>query len=182
MSWHRPLLILAWLAVAAATAAVAMVALNIVGAGILGSDYRSLSAVEVTRELAAVPTKTFRTPPPTSTVPDPAALPPVTTTQPSPDTSTQATAPSSSTATTPVPRGLSTPGGTIVAQCDGTLVTLISWSPAQGYRTDDVYRGPATTATIKFKTEENEIEVSVTCQNGQPQASTQSEESHSGKH
>ena len=172
MSWHRPLLILAWLAVAGATATVAMVALNIVGAGILGSDNRSVSAAEVTRELAAIPTTILQAPPSTPAIPSTGALslaPP-----PRP--------PSSPTDTTSAPRGLSTPGGTIVAQCEGNLVTLLSWSPAQGYRTDDVYRGPASTAAIRFKTEVNEIEVSVTCRNGQPQASAQSEESHSGKH
>ncbi|MGW0231998.1 hypothetical protein ACWDWO_27130 [Actinopolymorpha singaporensis] len=69
-------------------------------------------------------------------------------------------------------RALGTPGGSVIARCSDDQVTLVSWSPAQGYDTDDVWRGPATTASLTFENYEAELDVQVTCRAGVPVART----------
>ncbi|WP_156960487.1 hypothetical protein [Amycolatopsis taiwanensis] len=138
-----------WLLAAVATAAIGTVALDIVGSGILGPQNQPLTEADVNQALASAR----------------AAQPPASSTTP------VTTAP---TTTTPaIPHGLNTPGGSLVAACDGDQVTLLSWSPAQGFRTDGgVARGPAPTASIKFKSGKTEIRVTVSCRNGEPVADT----------
>jgi serine/threonine-protein kinase len=64
-------------------------------------------------------------------------------------------------------------GGTVVASCTGNLVTLLSWSPAQGYHVVSVDRGPAMTATIRFSDDDGEEDhtsrLTVFCRNGRPE-------------
>lgn len=141
-----------WLLAAAVTAGAGTVALDVVGAGILGPQNQPLSADDVARALETVPSSTTSTPPVT-------------------------TAPSSA----PAPRGLTVPGGTIVATCAGGRVTLLSWSPDPGFRADDVSRGPAATASVKFKDGGTENVVVVTCQDGEPHADTVADEGHHGR-
>ncbi len=131
-----------WLLAAAVTAGAGTVALDVVGAGILGPQNQPLSAGDVARALETVPSSTASAPPMTS--------------------------PSSA----PAPRGLTVPGGSIVATCAGNLITLNSWSPAPGFHTDDVSRGPATTASVKFESDQAENRVAVTCRDGEPHAET----------
>ncbi|MFC5825468.1 hypothetical protein [Nonomuraea insulae] len=60
-------------------------------------------------------------------------------------------------------------GGTVIASCDGDLVTLRSWSPAQDYSVDEVEPGPAREAKVEFEPGEGEeIELKITCANGVP--------------
>ncbi|MEU3162827.1 hypothetical protein [Streptosporangium sp. NPDC006930] len=56
-----------------------------------------------------------------------------------------------------------TKGGRVIARCEGGLVTLRSWSPAQGFQADDVERGPADRARVEFESEEDEVKVEVRC-------------------
>jgi hypothetical protein len=57
-----------------------------------------------------------------------------------------------------------------VARCDASTVSLVSWSPNPGYRADDVVRGPAVKATMKFESDTaNDLFLTVTCVNGVPQ-------------
>ncbi|SEF25002.1 hypothetical protein SAMN05421837_102966 [Amycolatopsis pretoriensis] len=140
-----------WLLAAAVTAGAGTVALDVVGAGILGPQNQPLSADDVARALETVPSSTASTPPPT-------------------------TSPSSA----PAPRGLTVPGGSIVATCAGGQVTLNSWSPAPGYRVDGYSRGPADTASVKFKNGGTENVVVVTCRDGEPHAETVADDSGGG--
>ncbi len=144
-----------WLLAAGATAAVATFALDVVGAGILGPQNQPLSQDDVTRALAAAP------------VTSSAVVP----------TTTAAAAPSSSA---PAPRGLTVPGGSLVAECAGGRVTLRSWSPDPGFRTDDVSRGPAASASIKFKNGDTENVTIVTCVGGEPHAESVADDHHGG--
>lgn len=80
------------------------------------------------------------------------------------------TSPSSAATARGVRRTLASAGGTVVAQCANTRVTLLSWSPAQGYEADDISRGPASRASIKFKNDNTELTLAVTCRNGRPTA------------
>ncbi|MFC4855141.1 hypothetical protein [Actinophytocola glycyrrhizae] len=63
-----------------------------------------------------------------------------------------------------------TEGGTVIARCDGALVRIVSASPAQGFQVDpdddDVDDHP----TVKFQSEEQEIEVRLRCVDGTPAA------------
>ncbi len=139
-----------WLLAAVVTAGAATVALDVVGAGLLGPQDRPLSAADVARALETVPAGT--TPPPAT--------------------------PSSSA---PAPRGLAVPGGTLVATCAAGQVTLMSWSPDPGFRADDVSRGPAAAASVKFKNGGTENLVVVTCQDGEPHAAAVADEGHHGR-
>jgi hypothetical protein len=132
-----------WAVAAVVTAAVGTAALDIVGAGILGPANRPLSQAEVARDLAGASAR------------------------PSPPSASST--PPSSSQSGPAPRGLSTTGGSLVAICDGDVVTLQSWSPAQGFRTDDdIERGPGPAASLKFKRDHEEYAVTVTCRAGEP--------------
>ncbi|MEV7038203.1 hypothetical protein [Amycolatopsis sp. NPDC051061] len=140
-----------WLLAAVITAGAGTVALDVVGAGILGPQNQPLSQDDVARALETVPTTTT----------------PV--------------APTPTSSSAPAPRGLTVPGGSVVAKCTGDQVELMSWSPAPGYRTDDVSRGPAATASVKFKDGGTENLTVVTCRDGEPHAETVADEGHHGR-
>jgi hypothetical protein len=149
-------MIAVWVAVAAATAAVGVAALDIAGAGILGPAGQTLSQEDVARQLAAAPPATTPTPSPTAS-----------------------TAPPTSSTPAPTPRALPLPQGTLYAQCDNGQVTLMSWSLASGYREDGVNKGPGASASIKIKTagsskggRGSEVTAIVTCVAGDPHVET----------
>jgi hypothetical protein len=68
-------------------------------------------------------------------------------------------------------RALATSGGTVVAECRGADVALVSWTPDQGYRATDVDRGPDDDAEVTFAGSGHDIEVEVRCVDGVPVAS-----------
>ncbi|GLX05087.1 hypothetical protein [Microbispora sp. NBRC 16548] len=63
---------------------------------------------------------------------------------------------------------VSTGAGSLIARCDGGLVRLQSWTPAQGFEVDDVDPGPDDRARVKFESDEGRIEVEVRCAGGVP--------------
>lgn len=125
-----------WLAAAAAATTVGVVAISAAGSGIAGTTTTPLSQDQVSQALA-------------STSDQPASP------QPAPSPHGKG-----------VTRTLTTPGGSIIANCASGQASLLSWSPAQGYQTDDIQRGPAATATITFESGDTEIRVNVTCRGG----------------
>jgi hypothetical protein len=127
------------------------VALDVVGTGILGPQNQPLSQDEVARALETVPT------------------------------STTPVAPTTTSSSAPAPRGLTVPGGRLVAKCTEDQVALMSWSPDPGWRTDDVSPGPAATASVKFKDDGTENVTVVTCRDGEPHAETVADEGHHGR-
>jgi hypothetical protein len=173
-----------WLIAAGGTATTATVALNTLGEGILGPSTRPLSQAEIQRDLGRG--QPAASPSATASASDPGTpSAPVT---PEPGTSVTAgpttAAPAAPTpATNPPRRGVfATAGGTVFAQCAGGLATLTSWSPAQGYWTDDFARGPASAAFISFKTNTSEVRVTVTCVAGEPTSTVTAEDRHGGGH
>ena len=100
--------------------------------------------------------------------------------QPTPTPSDATPAPYSTTKgdadTTANQRSLSFVGGTVVARCRTGGAYLVYWSPAPGYRVDDVVRGPREPAGIQGQS--REVKISVTCVTGTPQATTDEEEHH----
>jgi hypothetical protein len=152
----------AWLVGAAATATAATAALGALGAGLAGPGSRPMSQADVQRELSAG---------------GPSGSPPaLTSDQPSHDGSH--TVGSATALPTSGTRVLSTVGGTIVAQCSGGQVKLVSWIPAQGYRTDGATPGPANSAWVKFKAGRSERLVTVTCAGDQPKEVIATDDHH----
>jgi serine/threonine-protein kinase len=70
---------------------------------------------------------------------------------------------------------LTSAGGTVVATCVNGSAYLVVWSPAQGFHAEDVIRGPARVARVKFESRGREIGVTVTCVDGIPQSSVEDE-------
>lgn len=99
------------------------------------------------------------------------------TTQPTPSTEPKSSGPSapasastarSSATTQPVERQLSGDAGTVVAQCQGSTVYLVTWSPAQGYQAGVLQRGPAHLATIVFSGYGRHVSFHIGCPGGTP--------------
>ncbi|WP_062438097.1 hypothetical protein [Herbidospora daliensis] len=65
-------------------------------------------------------------------------------------------------------RVVSTEGGTVVVSCTAGRAHLTSWTPAQGWQTDDVEPGPAAQAKVKFERGEAEVEVETHCEGDVP--------------
>jgi hypothetical protein len=61
-------------------------------------------------------------------------------------------------------------GGTVMASCRSGKAYLQYWSPDQGYRADDVIRGPALQASLGFESLKSEVEIRVTCNGSHPAA------------
>jgi hypothetical protein len=167
--------VLAWVVGAVAAVAVGVLALSMIGDDLTSRTAQPLSPDAVAREASAAPT-------------EPAAGPSEST-----GSSELAPAPSASSAapaTTAAPvqgsggveKLVSSPGGTAIARCANGQVYLVSWSPEQGYRTDDVARGPATVASVKFESDANKVFLSVRCAGSEPQGSIgQQADDHGGR-
>ena len=132
-----------WLIAAAAATAVGLLATGAVGTSITGTTPAPLSQQQVDRALAR--------------------------SSPAPSARTSA---SPSTAPGGVTRALDTRGGTLIARCQNGQASLVSWSPAQGYDTEDIRPGPAPAAAITFETHGTAIQVRVGCTAGIPTAHT----------
>ncbi|WP_432827720.1 hypothetical protein [Dactylosporangium sp. CA-092794] len=139
MRW--PLAVGAWLAAAALATAVSIGAVSSLRRGLFGPSDAPLREAEVEAQLSPAPA-----PAPSSSAPQP---PPSAAPVPSADTT----------------RALATDGGSIVASCDGGLATLVSWIPRAGYEADHVARGPAPTASLRFKARSGggAVRAAVTC-------------------
>lgn len=129
-----------WFAAAAVATTVGVVAVSAIGTDIVGETARPLTHDEVTRALATATTQPAATP---SESPSPAQG---------------------------IRKVLGTPGGTVVARCENGLATLVSWSPAQGFESDDVHAEPRRIASLKFESDDREVRVRVDCHDGVPTA------------
>ncbi|MGV9328485.1 hypothetical protein [Streptosporangium sandarakinum] len=171
-----------WLITAIIATGAGVTVIGVLGEPLADSAGRPLSAREVREALArATPAAdaTAAGPAPSA---DPTAAGPVSTTA----TEAPADAPAAPTAgpsatPTAVPvspatsapttagsppghsRLIATAGGNVIARCDGGLVTLRSWSPAQGFHVDKVDRGPDRRARVEFESESGEVRVEVRC-------------------
>ncbi|GAB3285688.1 hypothetical protein GCM10027563_18720 [Parasphingorhabdus pacifica] len=136
--------VVGWLVAAGFAAAVGLVAVSALGREILDAKPPMTSPSEVEAELAR-----------------PAPVPPG---RDGPDDSPAGTQ----------PQLHRTSGGTVVVACYAAEETasLRSWSPAQGFRVDDVEDGPAEQVELTFESEEVEVEVSARCRSSEPLVST----------
>ncbi|TYB58603.1 septum formation initiator [Nonomuraea sp. PA05] len=132
-------LVVAWVVTALAATGAAVAVLGLLGNGLTGTDSHVLSREDVREALATATTR--------------AAV----------------TAGATPSQTAQQGKLIRSAGGTVIASCDGDLVTLRSWSPAQGYSVDEVGRGPAREAKVEFEPEEGEeLELKITCVGGAP--------------
>jgi hypothetical protein len=61
---------------------------------------------------------------------------------------------------------LTSPGGTVLAECRAAGTYLVSWSPTQGYEASDVTRGPVAVARVVFESPAKSVTMTVTCPDG----------------
>jgi hypothetical protein len=66
------------------------------------------------------------------------------------------------------PRQFSIAAGVLTARCTGSQAYLVSWSPAPGYRVDEVRRGPASVAVVSFMSGTQRLVFGVRCVSGVP--------------
>lgn len=140
-------LVLAWVATAVAATGAAVAALGLVSGALTGTSGQVLTQDEARAALATL----TRSAPPSAV---PATSPPP-----------------GATAAPGTPEGefIRTPGGTVIASCSGGLVTLRSWSPAQGHSVEGVEPGPARAAEVEFEADEGEdVELRLGCSGDRP--------------
>ncbi|GAA3705540.1 hypothetical protein GCM10022224_083750 [Nonomuraea antimicrobica] len=139
---------MAWAATAAAATGAAVAVLGLLGTGLTGADSHVLGPEEIRAALATATTRTPTTP--SATTPSAAASPEAT--------------PGATVTPTSQDRLIRSAGGTVIASCADGLVTLRSWSPAQGYSVDSVERGPASEARVEFEPDEGEeVKLRIVC-------------------
>ncbi|WP_436760677.1 hypothetical protein [Streptosporangium sp. V21-05] len=124
---------------------------------------RPLSAAEVDEALALASSLPNALPPSVPPSVPPSASPFASPAEGTPAPTVTVTTTATPTAEPGKSRLITTVGGKVIARCENGLVTLRSWSPAQGFQADDVERGPAERARVEFETEEDEVKVEVHC-------------------
>lgn len=164
MSKRLSLVVAGWLITGLLAIGAGVAVIDRLSEPLTDTGLRPLSAAEVDEALAlasslpnalppSVPPSVPPSAPPAEGTPEPAGPTPAPTVT---TTATPAAEPGKS-------RLITTVGGKVIARCENGLVTLRSWSPAQGFQADDVERGPAQRARVEFETEEDEVKVEVHC-------------------
>jgi len=179
----------AWLLGVGAATAGSLLAVSLLGQGIATSTSQQLTTAAVNRALAAEAGDSPSVAPATTSAPSPA--PSVTrsyqaqvsrTTRPeagaTPSVRASRSRPAASpsmqptAAAGPASTVLTSPGGTVVADCRPSGAYLVSWSPVPGYEAGIVIRGPAVTAQVTFNSAANSVTMMVSCSAGVPTATT----------
>jgi hypothetical protein len=151
----RALAVAGWLVTVALAAGVTLAAVSVLGSGIFAGSTQTMSQAEVDRALAAV---TVSPEPGTAGSPAPTG-----TSAPSPTTDPPEPAGSD-------PTVVSSAGGRVIARCTGSEAEVLSWTPAQGFRTDKVERGPAAEVRVEFESDDRDVKVELRCEDGRPTA------------
>ncbi|MER6826702.1 hypothetical protein ABT352_12000 [Streptosporangium sp. NPDC000563] len=158
MRKRLPLVVAGWLITGLLAIGAGVAVIDRLSEPLTDTGLRPLSAAEVDEALALA--SSLPSAPPTA--PSPSESAPSETDgveesgEATPEPATTAAEPGES-------RLIITKGGRVIARCEGGLVTLRSWSPAQGFQADDVERGPADRARVEFESEEDEVKVEVRC-------------------
>jgi hypothetical protein len=140
---RRLIIAAGWLAAAVLAVLVGLVAVSLIGDGLVSPAAKPLSPSDVARELAAEPTST----------PSPSLSP-----SPSPSTS----APSSSA----VSRTFRTRAGTVVASCDGDSGSITLMSPGSGFT---VHERDGSEGEFRGVSDDHDrVKVDVSCADGRP--------------
>jgi hypothetical protein len=167
----------AWLLGAATATAGSLLAVSLLGQGIADSPGQQLTAAAVNRaltreaqEVGRAGSQTADPPTPTPSVTRPAAPRPAVAPQAQTWATHSATPAASQPPAWPSPQAggtvLTSPGGTVLAECWSAGAYLVSWSPTQGYQATGVIRGPAATARVIFESDANSVTMVVSCPHG----------------
>jgi serine/threonine-protein kinase len=183
----------AWLLGVGAATAGSLLAVSLLGQGIADTTSQQLTAAAVNHALsqeaseASTPSAPAADPPvpkPSVTsssaarpsaasapeTPETQATPPAARTAPPQPTPSPSSQTSGSASPTPIASVLTSPGGTVVADCRPAGAYLVSWSPTQGYEVGNVRRGPAATTQVTFVSIANSVTMLVSCSGGVPSA------------
>jgi hypothetical protein len=131
---------LAWLLGVVGATAVGLMAVGAIGDGIIGSGQRPLSPPEVQARLLAAAAATRPAAAPGDVVQPLAAA---------------------------APEALASRGGTVLAQCRGEVVEVVSMTPAQGFRVEDQDEDGD---KVTFKSDEIKVKMHLSCADGLPTA------------
>lgn len=137
--------VLAWAAAVVGSTAIGLTAVGAIGAGIVGAGTAGSGSDPLT---AAEVERLLATSAPAAAGPTTLAAGPATT----------------------APVVLAGPGGTVVARCTGGAVEVVSASPAQGFRVHD--EGAEDAGRVRFESEDTEVEMRLSCLDGQPVSDT----------
>jgi hypothetical protein len=169
----------AWLVGASAATGGSLLAVSMLGQGMMpgGEAQQSVTTVnhalakEAAEQAAVVPGRAISrrraVSPPTSRVAPPPRVARHTAPPRAPAARHSASPPSPGTAGGTL---LTSQGGTLVASCAGARAYLVSWSPQQGFGSSDVVRGPATNAQVTFIGGQLTVTMVVSCDAGLPTA------------
>jgi hypothetical protein len=161
----------AWLVGAAGATGGSLLAVSLLGQGIISSPGQQLSVGAVNRALASEaaesPEPSASTPVPGNTAGDRARA-----RHRAPHHRTPHHRPE--TVSSPQPTGavFTSAGGTVVARCDAAGAYLLSWSPQQGYEVMGVLRGPSATANVTFRSAGRAVTMTLSCVAGAPSERT----------
>jgi hypothetical protein len=171
----------AWLVGAAAATGLSVFAISRLSEDAGTAQGTPLSPAEVSRALvamAATPSgaqtdpsspgpaaSPAGTPTDSGSVGDPASVTP---TSAPPSASSSSQQPQTAGSAHSSERRLSDPGGDAVAQCQGGLAYLVSWSPAQDFQVGYTQRGPSHVATVVFVGATRSWPLRVACVGGVP--------------
>ena len=163
----------AWLLGAGAATGGSLLAVSLLGRGIIApAAGQQLTVAAVNRALASEAAEAPR-PSPTATpsaTPSPAPPPRHLKARPAAPTTPVVAAP----APQPTSAVLTSVGGTVVARCEAAGAYLVSWSPQQGYAGAGVIRGPAAVVQAKFGNGQRVVVMKVSCSGGVPSATVTS--------
>lgn len=169
----------AWLVGASAATGGSLLAVSMLGQGMMpgGEEQQSVTTVnralakEAAERAAVLPRRAISArravSPPTSRVAPPSRVARHTAPPRSPGARPSASPSSPGTAGGTL---LTSQGGTLVASCAGARAYLVSWSPQQGFGSTDVVRGPATNAQVTFIGGQLTVTMVVSCDAGVPTA------------
>ena len=155
----------AWAAGAVVATAGSLLAISVLGQGIVTGPVRTLSVDEVASALAAVSATPSASSTPAAVIAAAGSPRPTATSSATSAASQSASADASSS------RVLSSMGGSVIASCTQAGAYLSSWSPAQGFQVKTVVRGPTSAAKVTFVSGTNSIMLTVACQSGVPTGS-----------
>jgi hypothetical protein len=159
--------VLAWTVGAVAAVGVGMLAVSLIGDGLSTRTGQPLTSDAIARESPSASAP--RQSPPSVSV----SAGRETGSKLAP--STRSTGPPTPAAR-PISRPITTSGGTAIVRCTGGLAYLVSWSPREGYTYDNVDRGPAQRVRVRFRSDEDKVDIRVTCPQGVPRAEVDSDD------
>jgi hypothetical protein len=162
MSRRAPLIVVGWLAAAAAAIGTGLAGVRVIGGGITaGAGGDVLTPAQAAAELSRAPLAPSSSP---TAVPTPARSGSAPPSGPPPTTPTNL-------------RTLAGSGGSVIAGCTPAGAVLVSWTPAQGYSIERADAGPAEYAEVRFRSGRGnsgrgngEVRVRIRCVSGVPTA------------